>query len=142
MTMIPELQCSSPAAEKNAPQPRVLLVDDETAILFAYRRLIGRMGLVADCCETLDEAITLIATRAYCAVIADMRLAGSDTTAGLDLLRFIRTRQPRTKAIIWTGYGTPESAAAILALGAAYYFEKPVLPSIILDILTGLKPAG
>jgi len=140
--MIPEQQSSSLPAEKTDAQPRVLLVDDETAILFAYRRLIGRMGLLADCCETLEEAIMHIATRTYCAVIADMRLAGSDTTAGLDLLRYIRTRQPDTKVIIWTGYGARESEAAILALGAAYYFEKPVLPSIILDILTELKSSG
>jgi len=140
MTTDTEQQTSALLPDITGALPRVLLVDDETAILFAYRRLIERMGLVADCCETLEEAIVLIATRAYCVVIADMRLAGSDTTAGLDLLRFIRTRQPCSKVIIWTGYGTRESEAAILALGAAYYFEKPVLPSIILDILAGLKP--
>jgi DNA-binding NtrC family response regulator len=137
MTAHPEQQVSTLLPELTDP-PRVLLVDDETAILFAYHRLIERMGLAADCCETLEEAIQLIATRTYCAVIADMRLAGSDTTAGLDLLRFIRSRQPCTKVIIWTGYGTRESEAAILALGDVYYFEKPVLPSIILDILTQL----
>jgi two-component system, response regulator RegA len=139
MTTDPEQQTPTHFPGITQVPPRVLLVDDETAILFAYRRLIERMGLVADCCETLEEAISLIGTRTYCAVIADMRLAGSDTTAGLDLLRFIRTRQPSTKVIIWTGYGTRESEAAILALGAAYYFEKPVLPSIVLDILTGLE---
>jgi two-component system, response regulator RegA len=142
MTRIPGVQTSAHLPEKNDVLPRVLLVDDETAILFAYRRLMGKIGYLADCCETLEEAVRLIETRAYTFVIADMRLAGSDTTAGLDLLRFIRVRQPGTKVIIWTGYGTRESEAAILALGAAYYFEKPVLPSIILDILTKLQERG
>jgi DNA-binding NtrC family response regulator len=128
--------------EKPRSGQRVLIVDDEAAILFAYRKLIEREGFMIDICENIDEAIALIKSHHYYAVIADIRLAGTDNTEGLDLLRFVRKERPCIKVIIVTGFGTMESETAVLALGASYYFEKPVLPSKIIDVLNNLKPVA
>lgn len=116
-------------------QKKILIVDDEVAILFAYRKLIEREGFGVHVCENIEAALTNIKHNIYSAVIADMRLAGSDNTDGLKLLNIIKVHQPDAKVIMVTGYGNHEIEQQAYALGAAHYFEKPVRPSVILDAL-------
>ncbi len=116
-------------------QKKILIVDDEVAILFAYRKLIEREGFGVDVCENIETALSNIRLNTYCAVIADMRLAGSDNTDGLKLLNIIKAHQPDAKVIMVTGYGNHEIEQQAYSLGAAHFFEKPVRPSVILDAL-------
>ena len=122
-------------AEKSATPQRVLIVDDEPAILFAYRKLIERESIVVDISRSLDEAMEMISKHQYFAIIADMRLAGTDNVDGLELLQVIRKERPGTRVILATGYGNSEIEQKALALGASHYFEKPVTPSAILAAL-------
>jgi len=114
---------------------RILIVDDEAATLFAYKKLIEREGIGVDVCESLDDAIVQIKARPYYAIIADLRLAGTDNADGLEILRFVREKRMETEVIIVTGYGNKEIEQTAIAMGASYYFEKPVLPSAILEVL-------
>ena len=125
------------AAETEKPSPieRILIVDDEVATLFAYKKLIEREGIGVDVCESLDEAIEQIKSRRYSAIIADLRMSGTDNADGLEVLRAAREEQVDAKVIIVTGYGNKETKQTALAMGAAYYFEKPVFPSVILNVL-------
>ena len=115
---------------------RVLVVDDEPAVLFAYRKMIEKDGMTADVSANLEDAIRHIRAHRYLAVIADMRLAGSDNGDGLDILRFILKECPDTKTSLATGYGDSEIEKMALNLGVSYYFKKPVSPA---DILNALK---
>jgi DNA-binding NtrC family response regulator len=117
---------------------RILIVDDEAAILFAYRKLIEREGLLVDVCESFEAAMTHIENHSYCAVIADMRLAGSDNTDGMRILQAVKKIQPDAKVIMVTGHGNANTEKMAYDLGAAHYFEKPVQPSMILDVLRSL----
>lgn len=119
---------------------RVLVVDDEPAVLFAYRKLIEKDGLVVDISSNLADALKHISAHSYLAVIADMRLAGTDNQDGLEILRFIQQEHPHTRSILATGYGDSEIEKKALALGASYYFKKPVSPSFILEALRGFHP--
>jgi ActR/RegA family two-component response regulator len=123
------------SAGNSAENIRVLVVDDEPAILFAYRKLIEKDGISVDISATLEDAIRQIRIHPYLAVIADMRLAGTDNEDGLEILRFIRKVRPETKTIFATGYGDIEIEKTALALGASHYFKKPVSPSDILKAL-------
>jgi len=116
-------------------RPRILIVDDEPAILFAYQRLIEKEGMCVDISTCLDGAIRHITARHYLAVVADVRLAGSDNEDGLEFFRILRTESPTTKMILATGYGSSEIEKAARALGVSYYFEKPVQPSVIMGAL-------
>lgn len=115
-----------------------MIVDDEAAILFAYSRLIRREGVEVDSCACIEEAVSMISNGGYRVVIADLRLSGTDNEDGLSLLRLIRDEHPQSRVILVTGYGSPEIKAAALALGATHYFEKPVLPEVVLTALMGL----
>lgn len=117
---------------------RILIVDDEAAILFAYQKLIEGEGYTVDVCESLEVCMTHIQTYDYCAVISDMRLAGSENTDGLKVINAIKENQPDAKIILVTGYGNAEIEQLAFDLGASHYFEKPVQPSLILDALKSL----
>ncbi|MDR3578328.1 MAG: response regulator [Oryzomonas sp.] len=119
--------------------PSVLIVDDEAAILFAYRRLIEKDGVAVDTCETLAGAIEHIESKTYMAIIVDLRLEGTDNDDGRKILEYARQLVPATPVIVITGYGTKESKSAVRAMGAAYYFEKPVEPRIILESIRDIR---
>lgn len=119
-------------------QPRILIVDDEPAILFAYRKLIEREKIEVDVCETHHEALVLIKSRTYFAVIADMRLVGTDNMDGLKIVCAMKELQPDSKIILVTGYGNKEIEQKAFEMGASYYFEKPVMPAAIMEALKSL----
>jgi two-component system response regulator RegA len=114
---------------------RILVVDDEQAVLFAYRKLIEKDGMAVDISANFEDAIRQIRARRYLAVIADMRLAGTDNGDGLEILRVVREERPETKTILATGYGDSEIEKTARALGVSYYFNKPVSPADILGAL-------
>ena len=114
---------------------RVLVVDDEEAVLFAYRELLTEEGLTVDVCRTLEEVIALMGTHEYSVLITDLRLAGTDNLDGISVLRCARGLQPKTKRILVTGHGSSEIQRTAMAEGASAYFEKPVQPSVILETL-------
>ena len=116
---------------------RILVVDDEPATLFAYRKLIEKDGLTVDISANLEDAVRHIRERSYLAVISDLRLAGSDNRDGLEILRVIRKERPGTHTILATGFGDSEVEKLARALGVSYYFKKPVTPSDILNALRG-----
>src|SRR5512133_44339 len=114
---------------------RILIVDDEPAIHFAYRKLIEKEGMGVDSSTCLEGAVRHIRNRLYLAVVADVRLAGTCNEDGLELVRILREMQPATKMIVATGYGSSDIEKTARALGASYYFDKPVLPAVIMGVL-------
>src|SRR6267378_3481715 len=106
-------------------QPRVLIVDDDPALLQALREALRlRMeGVMVDTADSGRAAIDLITPTDYDAIITDIKMPGTD---GITLLAEIRTRRPETPTLMITGHG--EHALAIDALrGGAYDFiQKPI----------------
>jgi DNA-binding NtrC family response regulator len=114
------------------------VVDDEQAVLFAYRKFIEREGLGVDTSTSLQGALEHVKQRPYLAVITDLRLEGTDNLDGLEVIRFMRQERPETGLICATGYGSSDLEQQVRKLGATHYFEKPVQPSTILELLKGL----
>ena len=130
-----------PAREQMPSTPRasrILVVDDEPAILFAYQKLIKAEGFAIDACEGLSEALQLINSCYYFAVITDIRLSGSENTEGIELLQAVRQLQPSSNVIVVTGFGSSSLEQNIRELGATHYFEKPVKPGTIMSLLRAL----
>lgn len=107
---------------------RILLVDDECSI----RKLFSDWLSETYECETAasaDEALAILATRAFALVISDMMMPGRN---GVELLREIRTRYPETVVIMISGIDRPQRVRDALRLGAFDYLIKPCE----LDVLT------
>jgi DNA-binding NtrC family response regulator len=120
---------------KTSVTQRVLILDDEPAILFAYRKMIENEGMAVDISANLADAVSLISSRTYLAVVVDVRLTGTDNEDGLEFLRILRNVHPATKMILATGFGNNEIRENARRLGAEHYFEKPVQPSAIINAL-------
>jgi len=82
-------------------------------------------GFSVDCATEREEAQALIANVSYCAVIADLRLLGSDSGDGLDVVRAARGVPDPPPVIVVTGYPSDETRRAATAAGATAFFAKP-----------------
>lgn len=117
---------------------RVLIVDDEHAICFAYSRLLESERFGFDICDSVTSAIELLKSNQYFAVISDVRFAGSDNADGVYLVSCVKGLQPEAKVILVTGYGSEELKTIAGELGVDHYIEKPINPSLILSLLRKL----
>jgi two-component system response regulator PilR (NtrC family) len=104
---------------------RLLLVDDEEAILFAMGDFLMRCGYEVDRASSRVEAERLLAGGSYSLAIVDLRLSVAEPRGGLDVLRRLRESSPRTRTILLTAYGSPEVEAELAALGADRLLSKP-----------------
>lgn len=105
---------------------RLLLVDDEEAILFAMGDFLARSGYQVDRAGSRAEAERLLAGGGrYALAIVDLRLGATEPRGGLDLLRRIREVSPQTQTILLTAYGSPDVEAELTALGAGRLLLKP-----------------
>lgn len=123
---------------------RILIVDDEKAILLAFKKLLQSPDMVVDVAETVEEAKNLLKENIYSLAIVDLRLAGVDSEEGLEIIKHIKELYNQTDVILVTGYGSAAVMEKARALGAAFYFEKPVSAEVLkkaMNILTLDKAA-
>lgn len=105
--------------------PRLLIVDDEEAILFAMREYFSASGYDVDCARDHDEARRRLDEQSYAALITDLRLTGSDDTEGLNIASYALARQPSLRAILLTAHGSPEVTKSAHARGVNACLSKP-----------------
>ena len=113
---------SRPAARKN----RILLVDDHEAVLTVTRRVLEKSGAVVVTASNGDEALALLATQTFDAMVSDIQMPG---ISGLKLLRSVRERDLDLPVVLVTGNPGVQSAAEAVEYGAFRYLIKPV-PSL------------
>lgn len=106
--------------------PRLLIIEDEVAILHALQHFFTHQGFAVHTAGEREEAEGLLAENEYAAVIADLRLSGSLSTDGLDIVRFIRERCPGARVILLTAYGSPEVESEARRLGVDAFLHKPM----------------
>jgi DNA-binding response OmpR family regulator len=131
----------SPGARKTNEDPalaKILLVEDEEAILFAFKKMLGGPDLTVDTASTLAEALQLLKENSYRAVIADLRLSGAAELEGLDVVREARAVQRDCRIIVATAFATNEIREKVFELGADIYLEKPVSPQKVKEVLRTL----
>lgn len=110
---------------------RILIVDDEKAILLAFKKLLQNPDIEVDVAETVDEAKSLLKKNIYSLAIVDLRLTGVDSEEGLEIIKYIKEFYSKTDVILVTGYGSAAVMEQARALGAAFYFEKPVSADVL-----------
>ena len=118
---------------------RILVVDDEDAMLFGFSRVLQSPEIIIDTAQTLIEAKQFINKNKYHVIIADLRLTNSTEMEGMEIIRFAKEVQPECKLIVLTAYGEKDTKEKVHALGADFYFEKPVSPKNIKEIIEKLN---
>lgn len=118
---------------------RILLIDDEPALLFAMHHYLTRDGFEVECAVELEEAQALLSNVTYDAVVTDVRLGEMrHTDGGLHVLSFLRQRGLATPAIVVTGNATTEVVAEAERLGAEAVIRKPASLPMLAETLRGL----
>src|SRR5213079_60970 len=108
-----------------AMNARILLVDDDTALLDALPEALRlRMnGIQIDTSETAVDALERIKQTDYDAIVSDIKMPGMD---GLALLHEIRELRPTTPTLMITGHGERDLAVQALRGGAYDFVQKPI----------------
>lgn len=108
---------------KVARAPRILLVDDEPAMLELYRAILSECGDRIETALSGPEAIEKVRERSFDTVVSDIRMPGM---SGLDLFRAIREIDPYVPVVLITAGPTLETAIEAVELGALRYLVKPL----------------
>jgi len=104
-------------------ETKVLLVDDDAAVRNALRRVLERRGYQVFACSSGGEALELLASGGYDAMVSDVRMPGM---SGLKLLRAVREHDLDLPVILVTGNPDLASATEAVEYGAFQYLIKPV----------------
>ncbi len=107
---------------------KILLVDDEIETLKDRSQIIINMGYKCSIAENGEEAIDLVNREHPDVVLTDVRMPEKD---GFDVLKWTREADPDIPVILFTGFGTIESAVEAMKLGAYNYIQKPISPEIM-----------
>ena len=101
---------------------KILIVEDEQRLCSNIERHLRRNGYATEACYTGNDALELLQTYEYDAVILDIMLPGVD---GLTILRWMRERRNGTPVILLTAMNTVEDRIRGLNQGADDYLPKP-----------------
>ena len=118
---------------------RLLIADDEKAILFAMKDYFDALGYEVDCAQDCERALSLLEARRYAVVIADLRLTQGAPAAGLELVMRIRDRWPGTRTIILTAYGSAEMEACARRIGVDAVLQKSERLTDVAEIVRWLS---
>jgi two-component system, NtrC family, response regulator HydG len=102
--------------------PRLLVVDDDEAVLGIVERLAARAGFDVETRANGADALRALVHRPADLAMIDLRMPDVN---GLDLLRQIRDAVPACEVILMTGYAAVDSAVEAIKLGAREYLTKP-----------------
>ena len=104
---------------------RILIVDDEEAILAPISRYFRGLGCWVETAQEPEEAIALLRHRSYDLVILDLRLTRFGSSDGLDVLRDLRERVQPTSVIVLSAQVSVEVEEEAIRLGANAVLRKP-----------------
>ena len=102
---------------------RVLVVDDEAAVLLTYRLILEQQGYEVLACNTSVQAIAAIQKEKFDIVLCDYSLEEQHT--GFEVITAARARDSHIPAALLTGYATKETADEAAGKGINVMF-KPI----------------
>lgn len=101
---------------------RILLVDDEEDMLENCARLLRAMGYSPVTAPNGEEGLKIIEEEAPALVLSDLKMPGM---GGIEFLHQVKKRYPDLAVIIFTAFGSIESAVEAIKEGAFDYLPKP-----------------
>jgi DNA-binding NtrC family response regulator len=121
------------------PAPRKLLVvDDEESICFSMSEYFSQHGFKVDTAREMEEAEGLLNKTEYKVVIQDLRLGAARHPDGIEIIKMVHQRNPDTRIVVLTSYGSPEAEAEARNAGADAFLRKPKPLSQVAQVVQGL----
>jgi signal transduction histidine kinase len=113
-------------------QPRILIVDDDPAIVAALCQTLYLKGYEAVGLADVNAALDALQASKFEVLLADLTMP---QMSGLELLREARRRDPALVGVIMTGEGTIGTAVEAMKTGALDYILKPFKVADIVHVL-------
>jgi DNA-binding NtrC family response regulator len=103
----------------------ILVIDDDTNMLRALKKVLSGEGASVTCAEWAGDAIDLLTERRtqFDLVITDLRMP---LVSGLTVVYAVRQVFPSVPVIVLTAFGSQKLRDACLREGAAAFLEKPL----------------
>ena len=104
-------------------QSKILIVDDEAAVLRSLERLISRAGYQVITANSGAQALALLADNPVQIILSDFRMP---LMCGNELLKAVKKRSPQVVGLILSAYADFDAVVESLNSGIAYKFlQKP-----------------
>jgi len=104
-------------------EKKILVVDDEKAIISLLKQAFTRAGFSVVPAESAEEALTLLEQEEISVMFLDLNLPGMN---GIELCRRIKNDKPMSIIFAVTGYASLFELADCREAGFDDYFKKPV----------------
>lgn len=106
----------------NQAQGTVLIVDDERSIRVSLRTILSNIGFEIVEAARGEEALSLVRTAQFDAVLLDINMPGLD---GVEVCRLMRKESSRLQIVMLTVQGSEDRKVEALDSGADDYITKP-----------------
>lgn len=116
---------------------RILIVDDDAAVLDMLSRLLAQWGHEAIPFARFEEARAFLEDHQPDALVVDVRLGQYN---GLQLLHLARRNHPQIPVIVLSGFDDPVLRADAAEAGAAYLLKPLELPILRDQLAADVRP--
>jgi DNA-binding NtrC family response regulator len=111
----------------NGKAYRILIADDQLAVLDALKMLLRSEGFQVDCVRSPRVALESLGLREYDTMLFDLNYA-RDTTSGregIELLESVRAIDGQLPVVVMSAWGTIDLAVEAIRRGARDFIQKP-----------------
>lgn len=116
-----------------AQAQRVLVVDDEPALLEALTIALERAGRTVVACRSFAQARQAVLDDGFDVLVTDVRLGAFN---GIQLAVMARDKHPDMRIVVFSGYDDPVLREEASRLKATY-LVKPVSAESLITLITG-----
>lgn len=125
---------------ENRKQARVLVIDNEPAVLRGVAAALERAGHIGYCCENAESALEVVRSRALDLIICDVNLGD---ISGRELCERIK-EAPALKYVpmmFLSAAQMPDIIRRSDGLGGTYYLRKPFEPDVLVELVDSVLGA-
>ena len=108
----------------NHDEVRLLLVDDDPAVLRAYQSVLTRHGATVETASNGMDAADRVKAGSFDVIVSDISMP---EMTGIEFLKAVRAHDLDVPVILMTGEPSLESAVRAVEYGAFRYLAKPVV---------------
>jgi CheY-like chemotaxis protein len=124
---------------------RVLVAEDNAVNQLVIQGMLAQRGIEVACAADGEEALAMLAERAYAAVFMDCQMPRLDGYAATARIRAGEGDGPRIPIVAMTAHAMTGDRERCLAAGMDDYLTKPIRPDVLdamLERWLGLAPAS
>lgn len=107
----------------DAKMKKILVIDDEQPTLKMFRLFLSAYGYEVLTEESGESGLECFEKEQPDIVLTDVKMPGMD---GIEVLKRIKEKRPRTEVIVITGHGDMDLAIQALNMDATDFINKPV----------------